>query len=206
LLFIAAATGAGLYLVSHGVVRWPFLGHPNPARVYAGMMVYLPVFALAWVSMGWLRWAGIPVAGQFVWPRRSLLFVICLVISFAYALYLLVRHPVDMTRVVLYPPILILSFLNAFSEEIIYRLVLYELLKRVVRAGMAANFLQSAAYALPHYYIGGIRFAAFAFAYGLVLGRIKEKGGSVVPCMVCHFVIDLGAIGAPLLLRMRMPS
>jgi len=108
---------------------------------------------------------------------------------------------VDISRPAVWPAVIILSLLNAFSEEIFYRLVLFELLRKFIRSALFVNIIQSAAYALPHYFIGGLQFASFAFLYGILLGMIKEKNESIIPCVVCHFVIDLGNIGAPLLLR-----
>lgn len=193
--------GVVLYLVSHGYVRWPFTGSARLATVYASITTYLPLFILAWMSLLWLKWARIPFAGQFSWKRFSNVFFVGIVISAWYSMYLLLRNPVDISRIAVWPPIVILSLMNAFSEEIFYRLVLFELLRKLVRSALFVNIMQSAVYALPHYFIGGLQFASFAFLYGILLGLIKEKNESIIPCVVCHFLIDLGNIGAPLLLR-----
>ena len=200
-IFLFAAMGAVLYLVGHGFVRWPFRGSPSLAKIYGGILTYLPVFLLACLSLGWLRWAKIAVIGQFGWRKFSHVFYLGLIISSLYSLYLLLKNPVNMTGAAMWPPIIALSVLNAFSEEILYRVVLYELLKKALKTSIVGNIVQGAVYALPHYFIGGMRFAAFAFLYGILLGLIKEKNQSIVPCILCHFLIDLGNIGAPLLLR-----
>jgi len=193
--------GAVLYLVSRGYVRWPFTGSARLATVYASIMTYLPLFILAWLSLLWLKWARIPFVKQFAWKKFSNVFFVGIIISSWYSMYLLMRNPVDSSRTAVWLPVIILSLLNAFSEEIFYRLTLFELLRKFVRSTLFVNVIQSAVYALPHYFIGGLQFASFAFLYGMLLGLIKEKNESIVPCVVCHFIIDLGNIGAPLLLR-----
>ena len=193
--------GALLYLVRRGYVRWPFTGSARLATVYASITTYLPLFILAWLSLLWLKWARIPFMRQFAWKRFSNVFFVGIIISSWYSMYLLMRNPVDISRPAVWPAVIILSLLNAFSEEIFYRLVLFELLRKFIRSALFVNIIQSAAYALPHYFIGGLQFASFAFLYGILLGLIKKKNESIIPCVVCHFVIDLGNIGAPLLLR-----
>ena len=44
--------------------------------------------------------------------------------------------------------------------------------------------------------------AVFAFVYGLLLGAIVEKNDSVIPAIICHFCIDIGNIGLPLLIML----
>ncbi|MBW2599891.1 MAG: prolipoprotein diacylglyceryl transferase [Deltaproteobacteria bacterium] len=193
--------GTVLYLVRYGYVRWPFTGSARLATVYASIVTYLPLFILAWLSLLWLKWARIPFVKQFGWKKFSNIFFVGIIISAWYSMYLLMRNPVDISRTAVWLPVIILSLLNAFSEEIFYRLTLFELLGKFVRSTLFVNVIQSAAYALPHYFIGGLQFASFAFLYGMLLGLIKEKNESIIPCVVCHFIIDLGSIGAPLLLR-----
>ena len=193
--------GAVLYFVGHGYIRWPFTGSARLATVYAGIMTYFPLFILAWLSLLWLKWARIPFVKQFVWKKFSNIFFVGIIISSWYSMYLLMRNPVDISRTAVWLPVIILSLLNAFSEEIFYRLTLFELLRKFIRSALFVNVVQSAVYALPHYFIGGLQFASFAFLYGMLLGLIKEKNESVIPCIVCHFIIDLGNIGVPLLLR-----
>ncbi len=200
LIFIFASMGAVLYLVGNGYVRWPFTGSARLSTAYAGITRYLPLFLLACLSLLWLRWAKIAFLRQFAWRNFSNVFFVGIIISAWYSMYLLMRNPVDMSRITFWIPVILLSLLNAFSEEVFYRLVLFELLRKFIRPALFANILQSAVYALPHYFIGGIRFALFAFLYGILLGLIKEKNESIIPCMICHFIIDLGNIGTPLLL------
>jgi len=200
LVFLFVTMGAVFYLVGHGYIRWPFTGSARLATLYAGIARYLPMFFLACLSLLWLKWAKIPLLKQFAWRRFSNIFFVGFIISAWYSMYLLIRNPVDMSRIFFWIPVIMLSLLNAFSEEVFYRLVLFELLRKLIRPVLLANILQSAVYALPHYFIGGMRFALFAFLYGILLGLIKEKNESILPSMICHFVIDLGNIGTPLLL------
>ena len=193
--------GAVLYLVSHGYVRWPFTRSARLVTMYAGIITYMPLFVLAWLSLLWLKWARIPFVRQFAWKKFSNVFFIGIVISAWYSMYLFIRNPADVSRMAAWLPVIILSLLNAFSEEIFYRLTLFELLRKLIRSALFVNVIQSAVYALPHYFIGGLQFASFAFLYGMFLGVIKEKNESIIPCVVCHFIIDLGNIGVPLLLR-----
>ena len=192
---------AVLWLVRSGHVRWPFRGSASLSTVYAGITTYLPLFIMAWLSLLWLKWAGIPFVRQFAWRKFSNVFFVGIIISAWYSMYLIMRNPVDMSRIAIWVPVIILSLLNAFSEEVFYRLTLFELVRKFVRPALFANIVQSAVYALPHYFIGGLQFALFAFLYGILLGLIKENNESIIPCIVCHFVIDLGNIGVPLLLR-----
>jgi membrane protease YdiL (CAAX protease family) len=101
-----------------------------------------------------------------------------------------------------WPPVVILSFLNAVSEEVFYRLVFYQLLKKALSGPVVANLIQSLVYSSVHFLIGGVQFAAFAFCYGLLLGLIMERNRSVTPCIICHFCIDIGNIGLPLLVTL----
>ncbi|MCP3929132.1 MAG: CPBP family intramembrane metalloprotease [Bacteroidetes bacterium] len=38
-----------------------------------------------------------------------------------------------------------------------------------------------------------------AFCFGFVLGVILEKEKSLKTCIICHFIVDIGIIGLPLL-------
>jgi membrane protease YdiL (CAAX protease family) len=94
----------------------------------------------------------------------------------------------------------ILSIFNAFSEEIFFRLVLFGLLHKITNNTVISNLIQSMLYSLPHFFIGGFRFAVYAFIYGVLLGIVKEKNNSVIPCVICHFSIDIGNVALPLLI------
>jgi membrane protease YdiL (CAAX protease family) len=39
----------------------------------------------------------------------------------------------------------------------------------------------------------------FSLVYGFLLGLIVQRSKSVSQAMVCHFVVDIGCIGMPML-------
>jgi len=90
--------------------------------------------------------------------------------------------------------------MNAAAEEVFYRLVLMDLLEQQTGNFIFSNIIQSAFYAVVHIPIGGLRFAGFAFVYGMILGLVRQKSRSVTPCILCHFIVDLGAIGIPMMI------
>ena len=75
----------------------------------------------------------------------------------------------------IWPPVLVLSILNAFTEEVVFRLVLFRLLMKATNNAVVSNFIQALAYAAIHVFIGGPVFAAQAFALGVLLGFIMDS-------------------------------
>ncbi|MFC1812600.1 CPBP family intramembrane glutamic endopeptidase [Thermodesulfobacteriota bacterium] len=96
------------------------------------------------------------------------------------------------------PPVVFLSIFNAIAEELVFRLVFMDLLAAVIGEAFVVNFLQSLLYALPHLIMCCSSLAYLAFAYGLLLGWIRQRNHSLFPCIICHFTIDIGYIGLPL--------
>lgn len=199
LSFAAAATGIGLLLAS-GAIPWPFEGASTPAETYRNALVYAPVFLLALMSMVWLWMAGIDIGSAFRWKRFSWAFAVGLSVSAGAAFYMLIVSKYRLKGMDFWPPVVILCIINAVSEELIYRLSFFRLLKQIIPNWHFANLLQSLLYASVHLPIGGIRLAAYAAGYGFLMGWITEKDRSILPCIACHFLIDIGYVGLPLLI------
>lgn len=99
-----------------------------------------------------------------------------------------------------WPPALMLCLMNAFAEEVLYRLSFFRLLQQGGASVLISNICQSMLYAVVHLPIGGWRLAGYAFFYGLLLGWIAVENNSVLPCIACHFAIDIGYVAFPLLI------
>ncbi len=186
-------------LLSSGIIKWPFRGIQSAADLYGVIGDYSPVMIVAAVLLLWLRNTRESVMQYFVWKRPSGIFILTLVLSAAYAVYMLMRADLKEHSFSLWIPIIILSAINALSEEIIYRVAFYRLLRGVIGGVHMANAIQSGFYSIVHWYIGGGEFAALSFIYGLLLGYIVKRDDSVLPAIICHFVIDIAFIGLPVL-------
>jgi membrane protease YdiL (CAAX protease family) len=89
--------------------------------------------------------------------------------------------------------------MNAAAEEIIYRFALYNIIKNAAYKTAVANIVQALVYSLIHFMIAGAVFGILSFIFGLILGMIAERNKSLIPAFICHFIIDLGVIGMPML-------
>ncbi len=185
-------------LLSKGIVQWPFHRMRTVTEAYRAILEYAPFAVIASLSIFWLKSAGLSLSESFKWKKISPSFYAGIAVSLGYSLYLLMHVRFGLDSRAFWPPVIILSGLNALAEEILFRLVLFTLLRKVMNFHLA-NGIQSLVYAPVHLFIGGPVFGILAFAYGILLGYIREKNASIVPCIICHFLIDLGAIGAPLL-------
>jgi membrane protease YdiL (CAAX protease family) len=196
------ALGAGLagLLLHLGLVPWPFRGADTVFGTWGRIPVYAPVLLYALASLFWLRHADLPIREWFAWKRVTPLFIAGLGVSIAYSLYLFYTSPFPLKSAGFAPPALVMGLMNAVSEEIIFRLIFMQLLAIAFGSRPRANLIQAAVYALPHLMIGGPLFFLLAAGYGLLLGRITLAAGSIFPAVICHFIIDIGAIGLPLLI------
>jgi membrane protease YdiL (CAAX protease family) len=192
--------GAALYLVSQKILAWPFHGRPSLSENYYNIFIYMPVFLITAVSLSWLKLSDISFWQAFNWTKTDSIFFLGLAISAGYSYYLFISVPFNFKGYEYLPPILILCFLNALSEEIFFRLIGFELLKKVCNSNFLINILQSLWYATAHFFIGGVKMFLLAFAYGFILGIIRRKDDSITPCILCHFLIDIGNIGVPMLI------
>lgn len=200
LAFFLLVTAVIAVMLKHGIIRWPFRRVPGIVETYKNVLLYSPVLFIALFSTIWLKVSRIPVLEEFKWRRFSRTFLVGLFISSGYSVYLFMSTGFSLKGSEYWPPVVMLSLLNAVSEEVFYRLVFYRLLKNVFTGSFKANLIQSLAYASVHVLIGGVQFAVFAFCYGMLLGWIMERNRSVIPCIICHFCIDIGNIGLPLLI------
>ena len=196
--FALASFGVA-FLVDRGAVRWPFQGTTSVGETYVNAAVYSPVALFALFSLVWPRAAGLSVAEAFRLKRFSWIFLIALIISGGRSFYMLKSSPLALKGLAFWPPVAILSAINAFSEETIYRLSFLSLLKKALKTGLFPNVIQSALYSLTHIPVGGLKLALLALCYGLLMGTVMERDRSVIPCIICHFAIDIGYVGLPLL-------
>ncbi|NOY68415.1 MAG: CPBP family intramembrane metalloprotease [Deltaproteobacteria bacterium] len=202
ILYYLLCLGAIVFVLQNRILPWPFHGTGTLSRVWLNVGVYLPVLLMAAISLAWLGSEGMRVRDAFAWRKIHWLFYIGLVVSVADSVYLFTFNRFPLHAYTFWPPVLLLSAMNAAAEETFYRLVIYRLTKRLIKHSWMANLVQSVIYAIPHLWIGGPQMVVFAFIYGLILGMIVEKNDSVVPAMICHFCIDIGNIGLPLLIML----
>ena len=200
LTLVLAAGMAGL-LLYHGLVPWPFRGADSIPGTWGRIPIYAPVLMFALISLLWLRQAGLPIREWFSWKQVTPLFFTGLAAGIGYSLYLFYTSPFPMKSPGFIPPALVMGLMNAVSEEIVFRLIFMQLLAAAFGSRPRANLIQAAIYALPHLVIGGPLFFLLAAGFGLLLGRITLSAGSILPAVICHFLIDIGAIGLPLLIN-----
>lgn len=182
------------------ILSWPFHKVHSISEAYHTILEYLPIFVAAIFSLIWLIPSGLPVLKCFKWNTISIgTLVTGLIVSIGYIIYMLhrVRFGVHIPSV--WPPVIILSLLNSLAEETVFRIVLYGLLLKLLKNHVLVNIFQSIVYASIHFFIGGNLLAFQALILGLLLGWIRNKNNSILPCVIIHFIVDLGAIGYPIL-------
>jgi membrane protease YdiL (CAAX protease family) len=181
------------------VWKWPIQPVASLADAYGRVLYYMPVLAIAASALAWMKKNNEPLLPWFKRGRLSGVFVIGLLVSIYYSFELLVLKGHMLRGVLFWPPVIVLSVMNAFCEEIMYRLVLY---RAVIRAGYSqwvALIAQSVVYSLIHFMVVGAVLGLFSLVYGFVLGMIVQRSKSVSQAVFCHFIIDIGCIGMPLL-------
>lgn len=180
--------------------QWPFLRVASLSDAYMRIFYYLPVMAVPVIALLGLKRSKVAIRSYFRWDRYSWTFLLGLAVSLYFVVDLLViRQPLRMRGVEFWPPIVLLSLLNGASEEIMYRLALYRLIRRAQYPKWIAGVVQSLIYASIHYMIAGAPLGTIAFAYGLVMQVVVNRNRSIIPAVICHFTIDIGCIGRPLL-------
>ncbi len=189
----------GYIAITGRFVQWPFRELTSFADSAGAILVYSPFMAFALASLYWLKRAGLSITAPFRWKKFSWTVIPGIVVSAGYALFLLSRINFGIDGGMLWIPILVLSIMNAFAEEIMFRLVLYRLLKVHLNNRFTANLVQSICYAVVHLFIGGPVLALLSICYGLLMGVIMDRNESIVPALLCHFIIDLGVIGFPII-------
>ncbi len=189
----------GFVVITGKFIEWPFRKMSGLSDSFFAILAYSPFLAFALSSLYWLKRAGLSITGPFKWKKISWTIIPGIAVSAGYAVFLLGRISFGVDGGALWVPIILLSIMNAFAEEIMFRLVLYRLLKGYMANGFAANLVQSVCYSLVHLFIGGPVLALLSICYGLMMGFIMDRNQSLVPALVCHFIIDLGVIGYPII-------
>jgi len=188
------------FLSTHHIINWPFHKVHSISEAYYTIWEYLPIFVAALFSLVWLVPSSLPVLKYIKWTRPSLgSFGVGIAVSIGYVIYMLHRVRFGLHLPSVWPPVIILSLLNSLAEETVFRIVLYGLFQKLFNNDMAVNLLQSLVYASIHLFIGGTLLAFQALFLGLLLGWIRKKNSSILPCIIIHFIVDLGAIGYPIL-------
>jgi hypothetical protein len=94
----------------------------------------------------------------------------------------------------LLPGAMLLSLINAATEEAAYRGVVLEALDTALGPGPLAIVLQAAAFGALHFRGGFPRGAvgvALAFVYGLALGALRRRTGGLLAPWIVHVITDL---------------
>lgn len=184
-----------------GFWPWPFKPVISLADAYMRILYYMPLMVVPAYSLYWLKRLGIPIRDQFRWQRFTPFFLLCLGVSAYYALDLtILGRGLDRLRPLpFWAPVVILSVMNAFAEEVMYRQTLYGMLRHLAYSRWVTIPLQAMVYAIVHFMIAGAVFGILSFLYGILLGLVADRSKSILPGMICHFIIDLGCIGMPML-------
>jgi membrane protease YdiL (CAAX protease family) len=192
--------GAAVFLLTRKLIPWPFHGADSIADSYGRILVYLPFTGFSFLSVFWIKGNQRSIRDFITWNRFSFTFLAGFVLSAGYSLYLFLSHDFALKGLAFVPPAMMLGLLNAFSEELLFRLVLFQLLIPLTGSWQRANLMQAVLYGFVHLFIGGPVFFLCAVGYGLLLGWITKTNESILPAIICHFVADIGAIGLPLLI------
>lgn len=192
--------GSAAFLLTRQLIPWPFHGADTIFGTYDRIWVYLPFTVFSLLSVLWMKDMKRSIADSFIWNRFSLTFLAGVVLSAGYSIYLYMTHNFAFKSFGFVPPAMMLGFLNAFSEELIFRLVCFQLVTPLTGSWQRANLVQAVLYGLVHLFIGGPVFFFIAVGYGLLLGWMTRTNESILPAIICHFIADVGAIGLPLLI------
>jgi membrane protease YdiL (CAAX protease family) len=192
--------GAAFFLLARQHIPWPFHGADTVYATYGRILVYLPFVGFSLLSVLWIKGCKRPVADYFKWNLFSFTFTIGFVLSAGYSIYLFLIHDFALKGLAFVPPAMLLGFLNAFSEELLFRLVCFQLVIPLTVSWQRANLVQAILYGFVHLVIGGPVFFFIAVGYGLLLGWVTRTNESLLPAIICHFIADIGAIGLPLLI------
>lgn len=204
LLYFSLCVAMIALLVKTGMIRWPFRRGPEITDTYQNIIIYLPVLLLGMGSLFFTKPAGIPLRHLLICRHYSIPFFAGALFSIGYSVWVFAACRFPMEGYAYWPLIVVLSIMNAATEEIVYRLVFYSLVKSVINHPLSANIIQSTLYASVHIPITGLTFSGLVFLYGLFLGHLLETHKSIIPGTICHFLIDIGVIGLPLLVILPM--
>lgn len=181
------------------VWKWPIQPVGSLSEAYFRIFYYLPMMLIPVLALVGMKKNNESIGSWFRWGRFTILFPIGLLVSGYYSVELLVLKQPVLRGMAFWPPVIVLSLMNTFSEEVMYRLALY-------RAVIISNFskwtalmVQSLVYSLIHFLAIGSVLGLFSLVYGFLLGLLVQRSKSVTQAMICHLIIDIGCIGMPLL-------
>ncbi len=192
--------GAAGFLLTRKLIPWPFHGADTIADTYGRILVYLPFAGFSLLSLLWIRGDQRSISDFISWKRFSPTFLAGFILSAGYSIYLYMTHDFALKGLLFVPPAMMLGLLNAVSEEILFRLVFFQLLIQLTGSWQRANLIQAVLYGFIHLFIGGPVFFLSAVGYGLLLGWITRTNESLLPATICHFIADIGAVSLPLLI------
>jgi membrane protease YdiL (CAAX protease family) len=181
------------------VWKWPIQPVESLADAYSRLFYYMPVVVIAALALAWLKKNDEPIWPWFKWGRFTFMFVIGLLASLYYCLELLIFKHHQLRGVEFWPPVIMMSVVNAFCEEVMYRLAFYRAIIRANNPRWVALIAQSVVYSLIHFMVVGAVLGLFSLVYGFLLGLIVQRSKSISQAMVCHFIVDIGCIGMPML-------
>ncbi len=196
-----------LSLFYYLVMKMRFLPFPfqkvyDIKTAYRLILTYIPFIILPVISIIWLKKAQLPIWEKFKVkgdPKTIILFTtIGLAASIFYSVDLLVLNQPRLRGIAFWPPVLILSIINAFTEEIAYRLTAYSLVINADFSRVTAVIFQALLYSSVHFFFNPT-LGTLSILYGIIMGVLMDRTQSVTLCIICHFIIDLGAIGRPIL-------
>jgi len=184
------------------VFPFPFQKVHSIAQAYKLILTYFPLLILPIISIIILKKAPLPILEKFA-IRSNLkdvttFTVIGLTASVFYSVYLLILCEPRLRGLAFWPPVFILSLINAFTEEITFRLAAFGLLLNAGFKRITAILLQALLYSSAHFLLNST-LGVLSLVYGIILGVLMDRTQSITLCIICHFIIDLGAIGRPIL-------
>ncbi len=188
------------------IASWPLRPAVSALKQYLSVLWFLPIFIIEMSAIFFLVITKIDWRHSFKINRKDFrdpFFITGVIVSIAYAasVYIInISNEENAIRGIAYwPPVAILCALNALSEEVFFRMIIFRLLEKSAVKPVAANLIQSLLYSSVHLAIGGPKFALYSFVYGMLLGQIYKRTGSIIPPIICHIIIDIGVIGYPIL-------
>lgn len=188
-----------LLLLKENIVQWPFRKSYDFDDQINIILTYLPFFFLSLTVLLGFRFKEFHLLLFWRWPTPA--FYVCLIISLLYAGFLLNLRQHGFYFCDNWWLVIVLSALNAWTEEIVFRFVFLKVIQDYFKSFLIANVLQAVLYGFIHYFIGGLWFFIGAVFYGLILGKVYNTRKCIAHCLICHFVIDLGAIGIKILIN-----
>lgn len=184
------------------VFPFPFQKVHSIAQAYKLILSYFPLLILPIISIFFLKKARLPILEKFAVQGNSKIIIIFTAIgltaSVFYSVDLLILSEPRLRGLAFWPPVLILSLINAFTEEIAFRLAAFSLFLNAGFKRITAILMQALLYSSVHFLFNPT-LGLLSLIYGIILGVLMDRTQSITLCIICHFIIDLGAIGRPIL-------